>query len=270
MSTIGTATTYGSDLSSLLASATQSPAPADASGPATSDPPSGHHRDPATRIDLSDKVKSILARASNDQDAADRLRAFVEKHRINNSDGSTQDDPSSSGPSSKTDVNQGFEQLSGGTPSDDGSDGSVQVAKNFSTGLSADGYTISAVARASDGSFQVQIVGPDGQGFLDRRFGTSGEVSTFGGIGAGVAAQSYQCGNKEYITFSESETAATSVSASSDAGSVSATSAATHTASLTFAIDFRTGAISIAASESTSVSTAVQIQQSTSSSSAFA
>ena len=260
MSTIGTATTYGSDLSSLLASATQSSAPADASGPATSDPPSGHHRDPATRIDLSDKVKSILARASNDQDAADRLKAFVEKHRINNSDGSTQDDPSSSGPSSKTDVNQGFEQLSGGTPADD-SDGPVQVAKNFATGLSADGYTISAVARASDGSFQVQIVGPDGQGFLDRRFGTSGEFSTFGGIGAGVAAQSYQRGNKEYITFSESEAAAVNVTASSDAGTISATSTGIHTASTTFVVDFTTGAISMLQSEATSVSTMAQISQ---------
>ena len=260
MSTIGTATSYGSDLSSLLASSTQTSDPAQASAPAaTSDPGSSSDRDPATRIDLSDKVKDILARARNDQDVADRFKAFVESHRINNADGSTQDDSSPSGQSSKTDVNKGFEQLSGGAPADDNSYAPVQVAKNFSTGLKADGYTISAVARASDGSFQVQIVGPDGKGFLDRRFGTSGEFSTFGGIGAGQAAQSYQRGNKEYITFSESEAAAVNVTAASPAGTLSATSVGTHTSSTTFVVDFSTGAISMLQSEATSVSTTAQV-----------
>ena len=264
MSAIGTATSYGSDLSSLLASSAQTSAPADPPAPATpatpSDPSSNSERDPATRIDLSDKVKDILARASTDQDVADRLKAFVESRRISHADGSTQDDSSPSGQSSKTDVNKGFEQLSGGTPADD-SDGPVEVAQNFATGLKAGGYTISAVARASDGSFQVQIVGPDGKGFLDRRFGTSGEFSTFGGIGAGGAAQSYQRGNKEYISFAQSDAAAVSVTASSDAGTVSATSTGTHTGSTTFVVDFNTGAISLLQSDYTSVSTAVQINR---------
>ena len=163
--------------------------------------------------------------------------------------------------SAEADVNQGFEQLSAGTPADSGSDGPVQVAKNFATGLTADGYTISAVARASDGSYQVQIVGPDGQGFLDRRFGTTGEFSSFGGIGPGVVAQSYQRGNKEYITFSESAAAAVNVTASSDAGTVSATSTGTHTASTTFVVDFGTGVISMLQSESTSVSTTAEISE---------
>ena len=105
------------------------------------------------------------------------------------------------------------------------------------------------MARASDGSFQIAIVGPDGTGFLDRRFGTSGEFSGFSNLGPDLAAQDYQRGNKEYITFSESEAAATSVTASSDAGTVSATSSATHTASVTFVVDFTTGGISMLRSE---------------------
>lgn len=261
MSAIGNATSYGSDLSSLLAGSAQTSAPADApaTSAAVSDPSSSSGRDPATRIDLSDKIKAILARAGTDQDVADRLEAFVRSHRINNTDGSAQDS-SSSDQSAKTDVIKGFEQLSGGAPSDDDdSDAPVQVAKNFATGLKADGYTISAVARASDGSFQVQIVGPDGKGFLDRRFGTSGEFSTFGGIGAGDAAQSTQRGNKEYITFSDSEAAAVNVTAASDAGTISATSVGTHTASTTFVVDFSTGAISLLQSETTSVSTTAQV-----------
>jgi hypothetical protein len=178
----------------------------------------GHHdhRDPATRIDLSDRVKGILARASNDQDAADRLEAFVEAHHW---DGSAQAS-SSSDRGSSTDVNQAFEQLSQGA---------------------------------------------DASSLPDRLFGTTGESSGFSNLEAHVAAQVYRRGNKEYITFSESQVAETSVTASSDTSAVSATSAATHNRSVTFAIDFKTGAISIAASESTSVSTAVRIEQPTSS-----
>jgi len=266
MSAIGSANSYASGIAlPLLANssdASQSTASDGPSAPAVSDAGAGNGRDPATRVDLSDKVKDILARASNDQDVADRLKAFVEAHRNNNADGSRQNG-SSSGQGSKADVNAGFEQLSGGaSTSDDSQDYQpVQVAKNFATGLSTDGYTISAIGRASDGSFQIAIVGADGTGFLDRRFGTSGEFSGFSNLGPGTAAQEYQRGNKEYITFSESEAAAISVAASSDAGSVSATSSATHTASVTFVVDFSTGGISMARSESTSVSTAVQISQ---------
>jgi hypothetical protein len=263
MGAIGTATSQASDLSTLLlANSSDAQPPADtsaAAAPDGSDPSAA--RDPATRVDLSDKVKDILARASTDQNVADRLKAFVQAHRINNADGSAQDSSSSSDQSSKTDVNKGFEQLSGGQPADDNSYAPVQVAKNFATGLKADGYTISAVARASDGSFQVQIVGPDGKDFLDRRFGTSGEFSTFGGIKDGGTAQSYQRGNKEYITFSQSDAAAVNVVASSDAGTVSATSSGTHTASTTFVVDFTTGAISMTQSESLSVSTTAQVSQ---------
>jgi hypothetical protein len=264
MSAIAPANSYTSDIASaLLANSTdtsQSTASNGSSAPASSGETSSNGRDPATRVDLSDKVKDILARASNDQDVAARLKAFVESHHINNNDGSSQDG-SSSGHSPRADVNKGFEQLSGGTAADDDSDGPVQVTNNFAAGLSADGYTISAIGRASDGSFQIAIVGQDGTGFLDRRFGTSGEFSGFSNLGPGIAAQEYQRGNKEYITFAESAAAATSVTASSDAGSVSATSSATHTASVTFVVDFSTGGISMLRSESTSVSTVVQINK---------
>jgi len=270
MSVIGAATSSASDISPLLANSSDASPETGTSGSVTSDATGNSGRDPATRVDLSDKVKAILACASTDQDVADRLKAFVEAHRINNADGSAQDTSPSSGQSAETDVNKGFEQLSGGTSADDDSDSPVQVAKNFATGLTADGYTISAIARASDGSYQVQIVGPDGEGFLDRRFGTTGEFSTVGGIGPGVVAQSYERGNKEYITFSESEAAAVNVTASSDAGMVSATSTGTHTASTTFVVDFSTGAISMLQSESTSISTTAQISQPGSGSSTIA
>ena len=264
MSAIGTVNSYSSDISSLLANSDSSQT-ATTAAPPTSTQSSGSGSDAAaTRVDLSDKVKAILARANTDQDVAERLKALVQSHRSNtNGGGSAQDATSSSGQSSSPDVNQSFEQLTGGAQAAAGSQdyAPVNVATNFATGLKADGYTISAVARASDGSFQVELVGPDGKSFLDRRFGTSGEVSTFGGISAGGAAQSYQQGNKEYITFSQSSAAAVSVGASSDAGTISASSVGAHTESTTFVVDFSTGAISMLQSESTSVSTIASASQ---------
>jgi hypothetical protein len=263
MSTIGTTASYASDIAALLLSGsadTQPPATASSASASGADAGSDPTPNPATRVDLSDKIKDILARASTDQDVANRLQAFVESRRAGNTYGSGQD-ASSSSQSSTTSVDQAFQQLSGGTPADDGSDGPVQVGQNFASGLKADGYSISAVARASDGSYQVAIVGPNGTGFLDRRFGTSGEFSTFSNLGPGSTAQEYQQGNKEYITFSQNVAAATSVSVSSAAGSVSATSSGTRTDQVTFAVDFQTGAISMAQSESLSVSTAVQVSQ---------
>jgi hypothetical protein len=183
-----------------------------------------NHRGPATRVDLSDKVKGILARANTDQDVADRLKAFVEAHRIDTTNGSAQDTSSDQG--SSTDIDQAFEQLSGGGPAQDDS----QPAQD----------------------------------------GTPGEFSGFSSLEANLAVQAYRRGHREYITFSESELAATSVAASSNAGAVSATSTGTHTQSVTFAIDLRTGAVSVSQSESTSVSTTVQIQQPNASFSAFA
>jgi hypothetical protein len=268
-STIGTAASYASDIAALLSGSADTQPPAtssSASAPGTADASSDPTRAPATRVNLSDKIKDILARASTDQDVANRLKAFVESRHAGNTDGSGQDAGTaqdSSSQSSTTSVDQAFEQLSGGAQATDDSQdyAPVDVAKNFATGLKADGYSISAVARASDGSFQVEITGPDGKSLLDRRFGTSGEFSTFGGIEAGGSAQSYQQGNKEYITFSQNVAAATSVSASSAAGSVSATSSGTRTDSVTFVVDFSTGAVSITQAESLSVSTTAQISQ---------
>jgi hypothetical protein len=272
MSAIDAASNYASDLASLLFSNSPGPSQAPSSGGPDAESGTGSAtasdtgsdsgpaigQTPATHVDLSDKVKDILARANSDQVVADRFQAFVESHRSIGSDGSSHGGRRHHG----FDVNKGFAQLSGASSGDDGSDNDyapVEVEKNFATGLKADGYTISAVGRARDGSFQIQIVGPDGNSYLDRRFGTSGEFSSFGGIGPGEAAQSYQRGNKEYITFSDSEAAATNITASSDAGFVSATSAATHTSSVTFVVDFSNGSISVAKSESTSVATTVQI-----------
>jgi hypothetical protein len=202
-----------------------------------------------------------LARASSDQDVADRLKAFVQSHRIGGGNDGSAQDGSSANQGSKVDVNQSFEQLSGGSPASGDSQDlqPVQVVKSFATGLKAGGYTISALASDRDGSSRIAIFGPDGASFLDQRFGTTGEFSGFSNLGPGVTAQEYQSGNKEYITFSQDDAASVSVSASSDAGAISATSTATHTSSVTFVVDFNTGGISLTQSEAVSVSTTAQV-----------
>jgi hypothetical protein len=263
MSAVGTANSYASDISPLLIGnfSNSFQAPGASAAPSVANASSGHDRGPPTHVDLSDRVKHILSRASSEQNVADRLKTFVEQLRSGSANASTQNASQSSDGDATSKVNQAFEQLSGGTQASDESqdDQPVQPTQNFVTGLQAGGYSISAVGRASDGSHQIEIVGPDGTGFLDRRFGTGDEFSTFSNVGAGTTAQEYQSGNKEYINFSQGEAAATSVTASSDAGTVSATSAATKTSSVAFVVDFSTGAISMAQTEQTSVSTAVQI-----------
>ena len=98
------------------------------------------------------------------------------------------------------------------------------------------------------------------QAFEQLSGGTStGEFSTAIGSSDGVSVQSYQSNNEEYITFSDSEVAATNVTASSNAGTISTTSVGTHTGSVTFVVDFATGAISLEQAESTSIATSVQI-----------
>src|SRR5579871_4815990 len=291
MSAVGTTTSYASNIANLLTtnSSGDTATPSSQASSAATGSGSGSDRNVATRVDLSDKVKAILARASTDQNVADRLKAFVESHRSGARDTSAQgDDASAQGTTStsghdsssqgsktstQTDVTVAFAQLSGNTQASDDAqdDQTLQVGKNFATGLKADGYTISAMGRASDGSYQVEIVGPGGKSFLDCRFGENDEFATFGGEVPGASAQFDKRGNTEYITFSQNEAAATSVTASSSgAGAVSATSLGTKSDSVTFAVDFNTGAISVAESESISVSTAVRIAQPTSSFSTIA
>ena len=191
MSAVRTAGSYASDIPSLLIgnSFDQSQS---SQGSATN-VVSSDDRGPATLVDLSDRVKQLLAHSISDRETADRLRALVEQSRATGENASAED-----GSSSDQDAaTEAFEQLSGGT----------------------------AV------------------------IGGSGDVSV----------QSYQSDNKEYITFSNSEIAATNVTASSNGGTVSTSSVGTQTGSLTFVVDFATGAISMEQAVSTSVATSVQI-----------
>lgn len=270
MSAIAT-TTYASSISALLlanssdASATSSDAstaavPSDptAQSAAAADPgSSSDDRGPATNVQLSDKVKAILAQATSDATVAQRLQSFVDSQRSNG-----EPDGSSSSSTSTINVDEAFQQLSGSTADETDIQQPVQVVKSFATGLKADGYTISAMASDNDGSSRIIIFGTNGFNFLDEQFGSQDEATT----GQAVPGQSYsevQSGNVEYITINQQSAAATGVQASSSAGTTSATSTASQSSSVTIAVDFNTGQVSLTQAEAASLSTTAQISQQT-------
>ena len=222
----------------------------------------GGDRGPATDVVLSDKVKSILARATTDQDVADRLKAFVEAHRT---DGPDDTSKGNDGPDTKgNDVNEAFKRLTAGSQADDDSVNNfapVEAAHDFSNSVQFDGFTLSVAARAKDGSFRTEMVGPNGVSFFDMRFGHSGEVTGVGGLTPGMGAASYQRGNVEYITITENEAAALSTMVSTNAGTVSTNATATHSSQITFAIDFTTGAIQATKADAWAASASAQISQ---------
>jgi hypothetical protein len=262
MSTIAPAALSANDVSSLLTNdavdASASPTETDSSSNATTS--TGNDRGPATDVVLSDKVKSILAKATTDQNVAERLKAFVESHRTGGAH-----DTSKRGPKAD-DVNTAFKRLTTGNQTDNGPDdlAPVEAAHDFSNSVKFEGFTLSVAAQAGDGSFRTEMVGPNGVGFFDFRFGQSGEVTGFSGLRPGMGASSYQRGNVEYITLTENDAAALSTTVSTDAGTVSANAVASHSSQITFAINFTTGAIQATTADAWTSSANAQISPSVS------
>ena len=267
MSAIGTATSYASDISALLlsnssdASSSDSASPTTPSAPASD--PNSSDRGAATSVQISDKVKAILAQASSDAVVAARLENFVQSQRTGDaSTASSSNNDSSQSTTQTTDVNQAFAQLTGSStqPAAD-SPGPVEATHDFSNGVKFGGYTLGVVASAETGSSRIELIGPNGLGFFDFRFGTSDEASGASGVGPGTSISSSQQGNVEYITISQSEAAAASTTVSTGNQTASNSAAIAQSRQVTFAIDFSTGSIqatetsSLAASSTSSFST---------------
>jgi hypothetical protein len=229
-------------------------------------------------VQLSDKVKAILAEAKTDQSVAERLQAFVQSRRADKGEGAQAD------AGSKTDIDKAFQQLTGGntqvvdgtqTPSlapspapssvPSPAPSPVEPAINFADQAQIAGFSVAVTADAKTGAFTTIINGPDGLSFSDQRFGRGDEVGGSQGVGPGTAVGSYQAGNVEYVTFTQSEAASVSFSTSSDAETVAASAAAAHSYTATFAIDFTTGSIQVTQSDISTASVTAQISQGNSS-----
>jgi len=258
MSAVATTSLKGSNLAGLIPANALSPSSSDPTSSGGSNAAAGDGRGPATNVDLSDKVKAILAQAKTDQSVAERLQAFIESRREGGTKGPQADD------GSKTDIDQAFQRLTGGdVQAADSSQapGPVEPAINFSDQAQIGGISISVNANAESGAFSTVIDGPDGLSFFDKRFGQGDEVSGFLGLGPGTVASSYQSGNVEYVSFTQSEAAAVSVTASSGSESIAASATAAHSSSVTFAIDFTTGSIQTTQSDVSTESVTAQVGQ---------
>jgi hypothetical protein len=267
VSAIGATTSYASDISALLLSNSSDASTADPASPTTqsapASDPNSSDRGPATSVQLSDKVKAILAQASSDAVVAARLENFVQSQSTNSAATSqSSDSDGSSSTTATTDVNQAFAQLTDSSAQPDAdSSGPVEAAHDFSNGVKFGGYTLGVVASAESGSSRIQLIGPNGLSFFDFRFGTSDEASGASGVGPGTSISSSQQGNVEYITINQSEAASASATVSTGNQTASSSAAIAQTSQVTFAIDFSTGSIqatetnSLMASSTSSFST---------------
>jgi len=252
MSALGATSPAGSNLAALIAANVPSSPPSNPPPSALADTAAGNDRGPPTNIQLSDKVKSILARAETDQAVADRLKSFVQKQRT----GGTGSAPTEAG--SKTDIAVAFQHLSGS--SDQAPDSSqafspVEPAISFSNHAQFGGFSVSVTADAATGSFSTVVNGPGGVSFFDKRFGRSA------GPAPDITVGSEQTGNVQYITFTQSDAAAASATAASGSDSVTASATEAHVSSVTFAIDFTTGAIQVTQADASTASATAQVNQ---------
>jgi hypothetical protein len=180
MSAIGTVSATGSNLAGLLPANTPSSSSADPASSDASNTATGDSHGPATDVQLSDKVKAILAQARTEQSVAERLQAFVQSRRADNGDGAQAD--------AETDIDKAFQQLTGGNAQ--AADGTqtpspvpgpvpspVEPAINFADQAQIGGFSVAVTADAKTGAFTTVINGPDGLSFSDQRFGRGDEVS---------------------------------------------------------------------------------------------
>ena len=255
MSAISNPASSTTNVATLLASTLSTPDTASTAAAPPATDAEGTDRGPATNVQLSDKVKAILAKASTDAAVAARLQSFVQDHRTTGAATASSGDDSSSSTTQTANVDQAFAQLtdSSAQQADTENSGPITAAHDFSNGVKFDGFTVGVMASAETGSYRIEMMGPNGLSYFDFRFGTSDGVGGGGGS-PGTSVGSSQQGNVEYINVTQNVAAATSTTASTGAESASSSAALAQTDQITFAIDFSTG--SIQATETSSLTAA--------------
>jgi hypothetical protein len=231
---------------------------------------------PATFVELSDHAREVLARNSAEQVAAAQLQSFVESRRDGGKGGFGSGGLGSgyilvsggipTSPSTGNEYAAEFGTQDGSmygilvTPTEPGSAVAtvlpiVTPKVSFSNQVQAGGFTVSAAGDASNGTYSIQIDGPDGFQWSDQQLDPNlGQGVISGSLppvpGALITATPGP-GNIETITFSANGATAESVSASSGSGTVSMSTASALTLSETVSIDFSTGEIELKGSAAT-------------------
>jgi hypothetical protein len=182
---------------------------------ATSEKPNNDDRGPATSVELSDKVKAILAKAKSDQSVADRLHAFAtHRNKGGISQGAKSDSSQQANSDSKGDIDEAFRKLTAGnSPTDAAQDPApLDPAISFENDVREGNFSVSVTTNVESGSSET-IVNGEGWSYYDWKSG-DGKSEEIGwtSIRAGVFSS----------TFIQTDAAAASVTASWDAGAVSA------------------------------------------------
>jgi hypothetical protein len=219
--------------------------------------------DPATYFTLSDQAKANLA-------ATNRLDAYVNAYRNSGAatGGATNavdsllgfTPPTTSGSNSETTTLQIPVIANGNEPQPFQTFSPTQT---ISKTVTYDGYTLSLNADAGTKWYGIELNGNGVQAY-DKHFGTSDQAAGASGVTPGTEVSSGIVNNNEAldeITVTRNTATASSASASSSTGaSASTSSASAQSSSITFLVNYATGAISI---EQSATSLSAQSSQST-------
>lgn len=270
------------DLSGLLNSdrSTRTGVP---SSPSASGPSGTSTFGSATVLDLSDHAKSVIAKAKSDQAVAARVAAFAAAARAGTGGASGSNNFR---PITTLAIDLPPDDLTGLSPqgnfsSRDGTiwatntvstePGAAHVAFvptvepmiDFSSRLQAGGFSITAKGNVNDGTYAVDIEGPDGFAWSDVRStpgaGLDNRVAGSVPPGSGYIESAPGPGNTQTIHFYENSTSGASVTASSDAGTLSVAEASTRTLMATVSINFSTGMIQMQSSSASATSLSTRL-----------
>ncbi len=260
-----TASSIGVSLTQLLSddsNGLSTPATTDTTSDASSSEGSGGGSGPAAYFTLSDQAKANLA-------ATNRLDAYVAAYRNSSAvSGATNavdsllgfTPPTTSGLNSKTTTLQ-IPVIANGNESQPFQ--TFSPTQTISKTVTYDGYTLSLNADAGTKWYGIELNGNGIQAY-DKHFGTSDQASGASGVTPGTEVSTGIVDNNEAldeITVTRNAATASSASVSSSTGaSASTSSASAQSSSITFLVNYATGAISV---EKLATSVSTQSNQTT-------
>jgi hypothetical protein len=246
VSSIVAANSTASSAVALLLSSAQSsstdPVNQNAAQPARPSAPSGG---PEDRVQVSDRARSLLARAQMEQAAADKLSALLDRLI----------DPATEDASPASSLTVSVSESSAASPAD-----FFAPKVSFASRLSIGGFSISATGNADTWSSDIRIDGPDGLKITSTVFGggngaPTAESGGVSGLPPGTTYSSQKIGNKQYFTITSASAAVATVAGGGAVGSA----VVAEQTSTTIVIDFDTGGISLTQSELSTVATAAGV-----------
>jgi hypothetical protein len=220
----------------------------------------------AVFVTLSDQAKAAaVTKIQSDQDAADRLQAYVDEQRANSAGTktgapvslrsileanaqSTDTPPASAQPTIGSKVEAIVAQIK--TVADANEPPPFQSfvpSKSLSNSLTVDGFTLTVDTNASTQFYGTALSG-NGTLVLDKHFGSEDEAGGGTGAAPGVSVSTAELNNNEALdavtVIRNIATASSASVSSSSAGSTSTSSVNAQSSSITFLVNYATGQIS--------------------------